>query len=65
MISQYMNESPIVGVSKKDYEGIQVYKKALGFPYNKEPQIIDLDNIQELSGMAGGGQPGEESRMSD
>ena len=47
-----MNETPIVGVSKKDYEGIQVYKKALGFPYNKEPQIVDLDNIQEIAGVA-------------
>jgi len=24
MISQYMNETPIVGVSKKDYEGIGI-----------------------------------------
>ena len=60
-----MNETSVVGVSKKDYEGIQVFKEALGFSCNKEPQMIDLEKkIQEISVVAGSAQQGKESRMS-
>ncbi len=41
-----MNESPLPpSVSKSNYQGIQEYKKVLGLPYNCEPDVIDIENV--------------------